>query len=79
MNISKEARAEMLEMFVVAEKLHPNEEQVIENAKIYTELVPSCYETLTDLCEDCNTLESEVERLREENETLKKRMEDDLK
>ena len=31
------------------------------------------------LIDDCNTLEAEVERLREENETLKKRMEDDLK
>lgn len=31
------------------------------------------------LIEDCNTLEAEVERLREENETLKKQMEDDLK
>lgn len=29
--------------------------------------------------DDCNTLEAEVERLREENETLKKQMEDDLK
>ena len=31
------------------------------------------------IIEDCNTLEAEVERLREENETLKKQMEDDLK
>ena len=79
MNINKEVRAEMLKVFAVAEKLHPSEEQVIETAKMYTEIVPSCYETLTNLCKDCDTLEAEVERLREENETLKKQLEDDLK
>ena len=36
-------------------------------------------ECLALLCEDCDILEAEVNRLREENETLKKQMEDDLK
>lgn len=52
---------------------------VQENPGFATQLIEGLYLTSKLLIDDCNTLEAEVERLREENETLKKQMEDDLK
>ena len=45
----------------------------------YTGILNWMRHKINEVIEDCNALEAEVERLREENETLKKQMENDLK
>ncbi len=54
-------------------------ERILGNAQQAADLLGATYRTALCLCKDHKVLEAEVERLREENETLKKQMEDDLK
>lgn len=78
LNFSKEKRKETYEC--VDFLINGNGEYTLNvNPGVATIWCQTLCSIQKKLIEDCNTLEAEVERLREENETLKKQMEDDLK
>ena len=78
LNFSKEKRKETYER--VDFLINGNGEYTLDkNPGVATIWCRALCSIQKKIIEDCNTLEVEVERLREENETLKKRMQHDLK
>lgn len=76
LNFSEEERWWAIDDYERNTKNSMTKEEIVKNPNINAILINGLYERVKDLC---GTLEAEVERLREENETLKKQMEDDLK
>ena len=79
LKVSAESRKMAKHGKEVQEERYYSEEWVRGNTTLASIVIETCILFTYDLCEDYDTLEAEVERLREENETLKKQMEDDLK
>ena len=71
LKVSTESRKKVKQGKEVQEEKYYSKEWVRDNITLASVVIETCILFTYDLCEDYDTLEAEVERLREENEELR--------